>query len=464
MKIETNDIIGILSKVEIFSDIDAEIINTIAEHVEIAEFKKDEFLVEHNQVGERLYFIFNGSVEVRNPAEDDFQQTRVILEEGAVIGEISLLVNSTYTADIVTLTDTTLLYLDRIHFEHLIEKYKVISEVMSNLITSRMGQSGGINKVGKYTLLGKLGEGSMATVFNAYDNELEREVAIKMLKYHLAFNPEFTSRFEQEAKIIASLSHPNIVNVYEILAEYSTRFIVMEKLPGQNLSNFQKTNGVFSPYSTRVILSQLADALKYAHNLGEYGIVHRDIKPSNIVVDDTGHIKLTDFGVAGPPSDKEINIEGSPSYLAPEIINGGAVDYRADIYALGVTAFHMLSGRLPFSAPTLAGLLNMQVNKEPPDIRENCHEIDEELATFIQKSLAKNRDERNSNWDKIQKILKPAPLRGNRALDDSEASIIIQLGNTSNKKSQQVLNTIQKILRDESLSYTIELLPGKDNS
>jgi serine/threonine-protein kinase len=107
---------------------------------------------------------------------------------------------------------------------------------MTQLMTSRMAQNGGINRVGRYELRGKLGEGNMATVFNAWDPELEREVAIKMLKYKLAYDDKFRDRFEQEAKTIASLNHPNIVNVFEVIDEFSTRFIVMEKLHGQDLS------------------------------------------------------------------------------------------------------------------------------------------------------------------------------------------------------------------------------------
>lgn len=459
MKINTKDITAFLSKVQILEHIDTEIIRNMAENIQIVEFKKDQFLVEQGHIGEKLYFIFNGEIEVRIPGEQGFLQKSVTLRKGAVIGEISLLVNSAYTADIVTLSKTTALFLDRMHFKQLVKKYNAFAEVMSNLMTSRMGQSGGINKVGKYELLGKLGEGSMATVFNAYDNELEREVAIKMLKYHLAFNPEFIDRFEQEAKVIASLSHPNIVNVYEVIAEYSTRFIIMEKLPGQNLSKIQKANGPFSLIETRRILLQLAGALQYAHSLGEKGIVHRDIKPSNIVLDEKGNIKLTDFGVAGPPRDKDINIEGTPSYLAPEIINGEPVDNRADIYALGVTAFHMITGQLPFSSPTLSGLLKMQVKQSPPDIRDICPEIDPELAAFIQNTLAKKREDRNSDWDKIQQILKPALA----SLENNEARLVIRLRDTPVKESKKLVKTIQKILQDENLNHSIELHHGNEN-
>ncbi|MDH5354898.1 MAG: protein kinase [Gammaproteobacteria bacterium] len=459
MKIDTDDVTVILSRVKLLQDFDAEIIRDIADKVRIVEFDKDQFLVKQGHVNENLYFICEGEVEVEIPDANGALQKSVILRKGAVIGEISLLVNSAYTVNIVTRSQTTALLLDRKHFKQMVNKHKVFAEVMSNLMTSRMGQSGGINKVGKYELLGKLGEGSMATVFNAYDSELEREVAIKMLKYHLAFDPDFVRRFKQEARIIASLSHPNIVNVYEVISEYSTNFIVMEKLPGQNLAQIQKEKGPFSLPETRSILLQLAGALQYAHNLGSEGIVHRDIKPSNIVLDENGIIKLTDFGVAGPPRDKDVNIEGTPSYLAPEIINSEAVDNRADIYSLGVTAFRMLTGRLPFSAPSLAELLQKQVNQSAPDIRAEYPDIDESLARFIKGALAKNRGDRISDWNQIRDILKPVP----QPLAANEAKLVVWIRDSPQDKTQQVVQAIQKILLDEDLNYSLELHRSSDS-
>jgi CRP-like cAMP-binding protein len=384
MSIDTDEITLILSGVKILQDLDIEIIRDIAAHTQVARFNQGEMVIQAGEMGRRIYFIFEGKVEVQIPDIQGEVKRRILLKKGEVVGEISLLINSNYSADIEALTRTTAFYLDRDHFKELIEKHPDFAEVMSQLMTSRMAQNGGINRVGKYELRGKLGEGNMATVFNAWDPELEREVAIKMLKYKLAFNDRFRDSFEREARTIASLNHPNIVNVFEVIDEFSTRFIVMEKLHGQDLSEILKEKGAFGIAETREILSQVASALQYAHNHGDNGIVHRDIKPSNIVIDAYGNIKLSDFGIASPPQDKDVNIEGTPSYLAPEIINGDLLDGRADIYALGVMAFHMLTTSCPFSASTLAKLLKMQVNQTPPDIRSACPDIDEELAGFIE--------------------------------------------------------------------------------
>jgi serine/threonine-protein kinase len=303
----------------------------------------------------------------------------------------------------------------------------------------------------------------MATVFNAWDPELEREVAIKMLKYKLAFNEKFLHQFEQEARTIASLNHPNIVHVFEVINAFSTRFIVMEKLHGQDLSAILKDKGAFGLVETREILFQLSSALQYAHSHGDKGIVHRDIKPSNIVIDSYGNIKLTDFGIAGPPQDKEVNIEGTPSYIAPEIINGDLLDGRADIYALGVMAFHMLTSSLPFSASTLGRLLKMQVAQKPPDIRKARPDIDDGLAGLIESALSKEPDDRISNWNEIREILRPAN-QFKLVLDPDELALIIRFRDTSYQQSAGIINSMQKLLQDEDINHQLEMHRGTDEN
>ena len=464
MQIDTDEVTLILSGVKLLQALDVETVRVIAAHTQIETFAKGQLVVEHGKSGERMYFIFEGKVEVQIPDIHGEVKRRVILKKGEVVGEISLLINSTYSADIVALDDTVAFFLDSVHFKKLIAEYPDFSEVMSTLMTNRMAQNGGINRVGKYELRGKLGEGSMATVFNAYDKELEREVAIKMLKYKLAYDSKFLDLFEKEAKVVASLNHPNIVNVFEVIDEFSTRFIVMEKLHGQDLAETIKQKGAFSVAKTREILSQLASALQYAHNQGETGIVHRDIKPSNIMIDHYGNIKLTDFGIAGPPQDKDVNIEGTPSYIAPEIINGESLDGRADIYALGVMAFHMLTNSLPFTASTLARLLKMQVQQNPPDIRSACPGIDEALAELIEKSLSKEPDDRISDWDRIRNILKPITHPHALPLDPDELAVVIRFRDTSYQQSARFINSMQKILEEEGFNHTIEMHRGIDES
>lgn len=461
---DTDEIKRILSDGEIFQGLDPAIIRKIADYAQIEYFEKDQIVVRHGKTGKRLYFVLEGSVEVQIPDVHGEIRKRIVLKKGEVVGEISLLFESTYSANIVALCDTTVFYLDSPHFISLIREHSEFAEIMSALMTSRMAQNRGINQVGRYQLLGKLGEGGMATVFRAYDKELDREVALKMLKYNLACDPMFMDRFEQEAKTIASLSHPNIVNVIEIIDEFSTRFIVMEKLQGQNLSEAIKQKGAFGIHETREILSQVASALQYAHNHGETGIIHRDIKPSNIVIDHRGKIKLTDFGIASPPQDKDVKVEGTPSYMAPEIINSEVADGRADIYSLGVMAFHMLTGSPPFSASKVMRLLKMQVEQPPPEIRNTRPDIDEELAILIEQSLSKDPNSRISDWDRIKKILSPIGDKNTILLEPDELGILIKFRDTSYEKSAKLTKAIQKLLEDENTNHTIELHRGNSSN
>jgi serine/threonine protein kinase len=459
--IDTDNIALILSGVKILQHLDIGVVSDIASRIQVAQFETDQVIVKHGNIGTRLYIIFNGKVEVRLPGIDGNIQKQIVLKKGAVVGEISLLTNTSYSADILALANTTALYLDRKHFDALVEKHKAFAEIMTNLMTDRMAQNGGINRVGKYELTGKLGEGNMATVFNGYDKELDREVAIKMLKYELAYDPQFVTRFEREARIIASMHHPNIVNVIEVIDELSTRFIVMEKLIGQNLSEVLKDQGAFGITETRDIIAQVAAALQYAHNQGELGIVHRDIKPSNIVIDQYGNIKLTDFGISGPPEDHTENIEGTPSYLAPEIIKGHSVDGRTDIYALGIMAFHMLTNTLPFTSSSLNKLLEMQVNQPPPDIRNSCEDLDDSFADFINRSMIKNPENRISDWDEIKTLLRPVTNQSSIPLDPNELAVVIRFRNTSYQRSAKIIHAIQKLLQDEDINHSIEMQRGE---
>ncbi len=460
MNIDINEITQFLYRVGLLKNLRANVIEKIAQTCKAEEFTNDDLLIKNGKVGQRMYIIYKGRVEVRLPDVHGEVRKRVTLKPGDVVGEISLLIQSTYSADIVALSDTIALCIDRSRFVQLIDENPEFAEVMSELMTSRMAQNGGINRVGKYQLMGVLGEGSMATVFRAYDSELDREVALKMLKYKLARNSRFLDRFEQEAKIIAGLNHPHIVNVYEVINDFSTRFIVMEKLHGENLAEILKSNGAFGIRETRNILAQVASALQYAHSQGESGIVHRDIKPSNIVIDHNGNIKLTDFGISGPPRNKDLDVEGTPSYVAPEVISGSPIDGRADIYSLGVMAFQMLTNSLPFSAATMPELLALHVAQNPPDIRFICLDIDEELAVFVENMLEKKPGDRISDWERIGKVLTPVAVKDSLQLGHDELGVLVKLRGTSYQDSERYINAMLKILKDEDVDFSIETHRG----
>jgi serine/threonine protein kinase len=254
------------------------------------------------------------------------------------------------------------------------------------------------DKYGQYELIELIGRGGMAQVYRARQISSGGLVAMKIIRSEMA-NPESIERFNREAKITASLSHPNIVKVYESGMHEDLPFFVMEVLSGHSIAD-EIMQGVLLPKRAGRILNQVASALDYAH---ERGIIHRDLKPHNILLDDTGNAILSDFGMGKPMFDAETftnigTVLGTPEYISPEQVRSEPVDARTDIYALGVTMFEMLAGKLPFDVASHSHvvIMNMHINKNPPllsSIRPELIMLDSAVSKAIEK---KPQDRYNS--------------------------------------------------------------------
>jgi serine/threonine-protein kinase len=245
-----------------------------------------------------------------------------------------------------------------------------------------------------YSNLSLIGKGGMAEVYRAEDTTHGREVAIKVLLSNLAEDEQFRKRFQREAQALAGLEHPNIVRLYDYGIENNLYFMVMEYLNGLSLSNALRQGGKMDMDMARPILANIADALDYAHAAG---LVHRDIKPSNVMLDSSrGTLRavLTDFGIVKMPTAMtnitESAVIGTFDYIAPEQIQAmDQLDGRADIYALGVMAYQMLTGVLPFKRNSPGALLLAHMTAPPPDIREVEPTVSQNTAQAIQKAMAK---------------------------------------------------------------------------
>ncbi|MBI3175500.1 MAG: serine/threonine protein kinase [Chloroflexi bacterium] len=245
-----------------------------------------------------------------------------------------------------------------------------------------------------YSNLSLIGKGGMAEVYRAEDTTHGREVAIKVLLSNLAEDEQFRKRFQREAQALAGLEHPNIVRLYDYGIENNLYFMVMEYLNGLSLSSALRQGGKMDMDMARPILSNIADALDYAHAAG---LVHRDIKPSNVMLDSSrGSLRavLTDFGIVKMPTTMtnitESAVIGTFDYIAPEQIQAtGQLDGRADIYALGVMAYQMLTGALPFKRNSPGALLLAHMTAPAPDIREVEPTTSQNTARAIQKAMAK---------------------------------------------------------------------------
>jgi serine/threonine protein kinase len=246
-------------------------------------------------------------------------------------------------------------------------------------------------RIAEYELLERLGAGGMGTVYHARDTITGEEVAVKILHSHLV-EPDYVSRLEREARIAAELDHPNIVRVNEFGVYGGQQYLVMELVEGESLLQRLRREGKLLPEEARRIAADVARALKAA---SAHGVVHRDIKPGNILIDRTGTVKVTDFGVAKVWGASTITpaagFLGTVSYAAPEVWEGRA-DERSDLYSLGIMAYHMVTGHLPFEGDTPYSTLRKH-QVERPDLRE-IRASDRRLSTIVSILLRKKPEQR----------------------------------------------------------------------
>jgi eukaryotic-like serine/threonine-protein kinase len=250
---------------------------------------------------------------------------------------------------------------------------------------------------GRYRLESRLGYGGMSTVHLAFDLRLERRVAVKLLAEHLAEEPTFVSRFQREAQAAARLVHPNIVQVFDSGLDERTgqHFIVMEYIEGQSCAEILRDRGWVEVQEATAIVEQACEGLYYAHR---NGVVHRDVKPGNLLRSLEGEIKLADFGIAKATEQSSItqvgSVLGTAAYLAPEQARGEEAGPPADLYALGVVAYQLISGRLPYEAASLTELALKQQREEPPTLDTLVAAVSPELADAVAIALALDPRER----------------------------------------------------------------------
>jgi serine/threonine-protein kinase len=250
---------------------------------------------------------------------------------------------------------------------------------------------------GRYRLERRLGIGGMSTVQLAFDERLQRYVAVKLLAEHLADDDSFVSRFRREALAAARLVHPNIVQVFDFGFDETAHqhFIVMEHVSGQSCAELLRDRGHLDVEQAVSIITQACRGLDYAHR---NGVVHRDVKPGNLLVADTGVVKLADFGIARATDQSSItqvgSVLGTAAYLAPEQARGEEAGPRADIYSLGVVSYQLLSGRLPYEAASLSELALRQQRESPPPLNRLNPAVPPELARVVAAALAIEQEDR----------------------------------------------------------------------
>ncbi len=257
------------------------------------------------------------------------------------------------------------------------------------------------DKLGKYEVLERLGRGGMAEVFRAYHANLDRYVAIKVLHAFLAEDHEFRGRFEKEARNIAKLKHPHIVQVYDFdyAPEPDSYYMVMELIEGDTLKDrlysLAEQGKRQSLKETLRVVREAASALAYAHSMG---MIHRDVKPANLMLDEQDRVVLTDFGIAKMLDSKQLTVSGgmigTPAYMSPEQGLGEPGDERSDIYSLGVILYQLLVGTLPYDAETALGVILMHVNDPVPDVQILVPDIPPSVKQLVERAMSKDPEQR----------------------------------------------------------------------
>ena len=254
----------------------------------------------------------------------------------------------------------------------------------------------------RYEIIKTIGEGGMANVYLAHDTILDRKVAIKVLRGDLSNDEKFIRRFKREALSVSNLSHPNIVEVYDVGEEDGNYYIVMEYIEGKTLKQLLQKRGALTLTEVIDIMSQLTDGLAHAH---EAYIIHRDIKPQNIMIEDNGRIKITDFGIAMALNSTQLtqtnSVMGSVHYLPPEQANGKGATVKSDIYSLGILMYELLTGSVPFKGDTAVEIALKHMKEKIPSVRKQNPTIPQSVENIILKATAKNPKNR---YDSVREM------------------------------------------------------------
>ncbi len=270
-----------------------------------------------------------------------------------------------------------------------------------------------------YTIEGEIGRGGMGVVYRARDERLKRRVAIKVLPPELAFQEDIRARFIREAETAARLSHPHIVPIHAVGDGNGLVYFVMGYVDGESLGARLKRRGQLPPEEARRIMKETADALGTAHGLS---VIHRDIKPDNILLEGTrGRVMVTDFGIAKALSSSGATLTGvgvaigTPQYMSPEQAAGEKeIDGRSDLYSLGIVTYQMLTGKLPFNAPTVAGILMKQITEVAPQVTTLRPEVPEDLSLAVSRCLEKDPENRWPSADALRRGLEGRTMTGYR--------------------------------------------------
>ena len=312
----------------------------------------------------------------------------------------------------------------------------------------------------RYQIIRTLGEGGMANVYLGYDTILERNVAVKVLRGDLANDEKFVRRFQREALSASSLSHPNIVEMYDVGEDDGQYYIVMEYVEGKTLKQLLKKRGSLTITEVIDIMSQLTDGMAHAH---DSFIIHRDIKPQNIMILENGVIKITDFGIAMALNSTQLtqtnSVMGSVHYLPPEQANGKGSTIKSDIYSMGILMYELLSGGVPYKGDNAVEIALKHLKEPLPSIKKVLPEIPQSIENIILKSTAKNPQNRYKDaremYNDIVTALSEEKINEKRYVypysenDTENTKVLDDIVKETNEKIKEEKKVKEQVINDE---------------
>ena len=307
----------------------------------------------------------------------------------------------------------------------------------------------------RYQIIKTIGEGGMANVYLAYDIILDRNVAVKILRGDLATDEKFVRRFQREALSASSLSHPNIVEVYDVGEDNGLYYIVMEYIEGKNLKQLLKKRGKLTLSEAVDIMLQITDGMSAAH---DHYIIHRDIKPQNIMILENGMVKITDFGIAMALNSTQLtqtnSVMGSVHYLPPEQANGKGSTIQSDIYSMGILFFELLTGTLPYKGDNAVEIALKHLKEKIPSVRQIDDTIPQSVENIIIKSTSKNIKNRYTDAREMHEDLKTclSPARANEAIYVLPYPDLDEVDEKKTKKTKESNNTKKEEVKVEQIT------------
>lgn len=327
--------------------------------------------------------------------------------KGDIVGIRALFTGEPRAAHVEAETDLHLWVLNKHQIDNITQGNPELLSLLTEIVARQFDSKRPVadREIGKYIATHIIGRGAYSIVYEAVHKILNMRVAIKMMRHNMVVDSDFFLNFHKEAQIIASLNHENILKIYDFEERYKTVFIIMEHLDGESLQALLNRLRVIPPALAISYIYQICEGLAYAH---EKGIIHRDINPANIIVCANDRIKILDFGLACHLGTEDENIGGVLAYQAPELLEEGLADQASDIYALGVTAYELVTGQKPFNDSEITSFFQQGISRKIDDPSLSVPGVMPELQEFILKACHSNKDKRYHSATEAMQTLYPA--------------------------------------------------------